>query len=362
MSLLRRLNRAVLAVTTGALVATLSTAYAGNDAVEPTAAITMSSASTPSAHRLALPWGHTTSKHDEAYGAYLAAGRNKALLGRIALRPRARWFGGWVPTKDVTSRIGAYVAASQNGDRDALVQLATFRLYPHHGESGRSIPLTKADQDSYKAWVRAAAKGIGSARAAVIVEPDLAVALKGWKPSVRFYLASYAVRTFAALPRTSVYLDASDADWLKVDAAVSMLRSAGIARARGFALGATHYSSIKGNRLYADAIINRLDRVGIKARHAVLDTADNGQAFTYREYFAKHPRGDFDNAEVCRSRSEHRCDTLGHPPTPYIRAIKGTRATNIDGYLWFGRPWLYRQAAPWRFDRAVALARTTPYR
>ena len=34
---------------------------------------------------------------------------------------------------------------------------------------------------------------------------------------------------------------------------------------------------------------------------------------------------------------------------------------HIDGYLWFGRPWLYNQAAPFLLDRALELARTTPY-
>ena len=33
----------------------------------------------------------------------------------------------------------------------------------------------------------------------------------------------------------------------------------------------------------------------------------------------------------------------------------------VDAYLWFGRPWLYNQAAPFLMDRALDLARTTPY-
>ena len=36
-------------------------------------------------------------------------------------------------------------------------------------------------------------------------------------------------------------------------------------------------------------------------------------------------------------------------------------ARYVDAYLWFGRPWLYNQAAPFVLDRALTLARTTPY-
>ena len=36
-------------------------------------------------------------------------------------------------------------------------------------------------------------------------------------------------------------------------------------------------------------------------------------------------------------------------------------AQYVDAYLWFGRPWLYKQAAPFVLDRALTLARTTPY-
>ena len=33
----------------------------------------------------------------------------------------------------------------------------------------------------------------------------------------------------------------------------------------------------------------------------------------------------------------------------------------VDAYLWFGPPWLAYQAAPFLLDRALELARTTPY-
>lgn len=303
------------------------------------------------------PWGVYNVKTDDVYGPYLrATGTNKALLATIALRPRVRWFGEWIPTSQVAAKIRNYIKVSQHGNPNTLVQLATFRLWPNGGEAGRSRPLTAAQQEDYKAWYRAVASAIGTSRVAVVLEPDLAIALKGWSPATRLALTRYAAQTLSRLPRTSTYLDASDADWLKADAAVSMLGSAGVAYVRGFALGATHYWSTAAQTTYAQAVIAKLAARGIPGKHAVIDTADNGRPFTWSQYYAKHPKGDFDNAETCRSTTETQCDTLGHPPTWVT-----TDPAHVDGYLWFGRPWLTRQASPFNLTRALQVARTTPY-
>ena len=306
---------------------------------------------------LAGPWGRYLTKTDEPYKAWLGAtGTNKTLLAKIALRARVRWFGTWIPVADVPGKIQHYVQVSQAGDPDKLVQLAVFRLWPNGGEPARDKPLSTADQAAYRAWIRAAAQGIGSSRVAVVLEPDLPVALKGWRPDVREALTRYAAQVLSALPRTTVYVDAGDADWLTVDDAVKMLRAAGVAYARGFSLGATHYWSASANMTYGRSIVAKLTAAGVPDKHFVIDTADNGKPFTWSQYWAKHPNGDFDNAETCRTTSETRCDTLGHPPT-----WRTSDPAHVDGYLWFGRPWLYRQNSPFTLSRALAVARTTPY-
>jgi hypothetical protein len=61
--------------------------------------------------------------------------------------------------------------------------------------------------------------------------------------------------------------------------------------------------------------------------------------------------------------------TLGIPPTADVanpawglsEKVAAAAATYVDGYLWFGRPWLYNQGEGWDLDRALKLARTTPY-
>ena len=34
---------------------------------------------------------------------------------------------------------------------------------------------------------------------------------------------------------------------------------------------------------------------------------------------------------------------------------------HVDAYLWFGRPWLYRQNQPFVMERALGLVRSSPY-
>lgn len=314
-------------------------------------------------------WGVYTGSADGVYPAYQSvAGARKSLLGRIALRPRVRWFGAWMSPTDAATRLREYIRTTQAGDPDVLVQLAVFRLWPR-GEGAKNEPLTTADQDAYRQWVDAAAQAIGSARVAIVLEPDLAVSLGGWQPQVRQQLTAYAAHVFGQLPRTAVYLDASDADWLSVAGAADLLLHSGIGDVRGFALGATHYSSTAANIDYGSRLVAALAQAGVPGRHFVIDTADNGRPFTWLQYRAAHPHGDFDNPQVCRTRRQKRCDTLGIPPTWDVGAtqwrlpdaVRPVAQELVDGYLWFGRPWLYRQSSPFLRSRALQVARTTPY-
>ena len=61
--------------------------------------------------------------------------------------------------------------------------------------------------------------------------------------------------------------------------------------------------------------------------------------------------------------------TLGIPPTVDVaapqwgltRSQRAAARRHVDGYLWFGRPWLFRQASPYLLDRTLTVASTTPY-
>jgi len=314
-------------------------------------------------------WGVYTGSADGVYPAYQAAtGTRKDLLAKVALRPRVRWFGTWMSPGDAASKLRDYIRTTQAGDPEVLVQLAVFRLWPH-GEGAKNQPMTTAEQDAYRQWVDAAAQAIGGARVAIILEPDLAVALGGWQPAVREQLTAYAAHAFSQLPRAAVYIDASDSDWLSVPRAVDLLLHSGIQEVRGFALGATHYSGTAANISYGSRLVAALAAAGVPGKHFVIDTADNGRPFTWTQYWAAHPHGDFDNAQTCRTRTQKRCDTLGIPPTWQVADARWRLPSSVladaqglvDGYLWFGRPWLYRQSSPFVLRRTLQVARTSPF-
>ena len=153
-----------------------------------------------------------------------------------------------------------------------------------------------------------------------------------------------------------------------MDAAVRILVQGGVQYARGFALNGTHYSSTPNEVARGAAIVAGLDARGITGKHFVVNTSSNGHPFTFGSYTGSDP----DNAVVCRSKAEpvtRTCVTLGIPPTADVAGAqwglpattRALAAEHVDGYLWFGRPWLYRQADPFVMSRALQLVRTTPY-
>jgi hypothetical protein len=153
-----------------------------------------------------------------------------------------------------------------------------------------------------------------------------------------------------------------------VNAAVRILVRGGVRYARGFALNGTHYSDTNLEVARGAAIVRALASRGLTGKHFVVNTAENGHPFTFGSYTGSDPN----NAFVCASRTEPRartCVTLGIPPTTDVAnaawRISATTRTlarrYVDAYLWFGRPWLYRQASPFVLSRALQLVRTSPY-
>ncbi|HJQ05674.1 MAG TPA: glycoside hydrolase family 6 protein [Nocardioides sp.] len=356
----RRARVAVLC----ALVAALLTAYAGPLVARPADAAARA-VTDPLAGG---PWGPDTT--DSLASDYAAAtGTTRTLLGSIAGQPRVRWFTPGLATPDVATRITRYIRAVQAGDPDVLVPIALFRIFPR-GEAHRDEPMTAAEIADYRAWMAAAANAIGSTRAVVVMEPDLAELAPPNRSTapvvpdarVRSALVKAATHQLSLLPRTTVYLDAGDADWLPIDKATGLLVRSGIEYARGFALGATHYSPTGSDLTYAKSLEQSLALAGTAyaGKSAVLDTADNGRGFTWGYWHTHQARlgDDFDNARVCATPTTTLCVTLGAPPT---WDVGPTWAPYVDAYLWFGRPWLTRQASPYNQKRALGAARTTPY-
>lgn len=318
-----------------------------------------------------VQWGVYKGGQDGVYPAYAAArGAQRALLAKVALQPRARWYGSWLPTAEMRAKLNADIAAEQadTGNPDVLVPMAFFRQFPGH-ERNRGIPWTMADRQAYRTWYDAAASAIGSAHALIILEPDLPAILKGWRPDIRARLVTYAARTLAALPHTVIYLDGGASDWLKPELQAALLKSAGIRYVRGFTESGTHYTSVADNVERGRETLAELAKLGITGKHFVIDTSDNGRPFGFGEYYAKHPNGFFPNAEVCRTTTERKCVTLGIPPTWRVAdpawglpaRVTDVAKRLVDGYVWYNRPWLKNATVPFELNRTLQMARTTPF-
>lgn len=318
------------------------------------------------------PWGVYQGPREPTSAPYQqATGAMKQALATIALEPKAAWFGAWIGDDEIGARVAEYVAGTQQGDPDALVQMTVFRMVPWEQEACRRLP-TAAEQASYRRWIDAFAAAVGDTPTAIVLQPDGPFALCApGGPAVPAGLIGYAARTLSALANTSVYIEVGAGDWPApgqggVAEVMRFLLPAGIEAARGVALNGTHYSATEVEVARGTAIVEELAARGITGKHFVVNTSGNGNPFPFGTYTGPDP----DNAFVCQSPSDHRtCVTLGIPPTADVanpawglsEQARTDAREYADGYLWFGRPWLNRQNYPFVMQRALDLARSTPY-
>jgi endoglucanase len=317
-----------------------------------------------------LPWGAYTGPDDDVYPSYQrASGQDRQLLALIAKRPRVQWEGAWWPDSQAESVAREFIADTTHGDPNVLSQIAVFRLVPWEDDACHGLP-SAAEQASYERWINAFAAGIGDARVALVLQPDLPFELCVPHHSrLPMQLVAWAARRFSALPHTTVYIDVGSADWVSVGQASWMLRAAGVRYARGFALNATHYDSTQSEILFGARLAGARARAGVRGRHFVVNTADNGRPFTYQQFHRRFPDVNWGQPPVCGTRQSRLCVTLGIPPTTNVasprwglsRRARALAARWVDGYLWIGRPWLDYQAQPFDLERSLAIARSTPF-
>ena len=310
-----------------------------------------------------MRWGVYTGPIDGTYGAYAAArGRQRALLAKIALKPLSYWFGAWYSDSYARTVAQQYIGNQTGGNPDVLAQVTIFRIVPWENAACSSAPGPAA-QASYRHWVDNFAAGIGDARVALILQPDLPFALCA-PSSVPENLVAFAAKRFNARRHTTVYIDAGAAQWLSVARATALLERSGIRHARGFALNVSQYGSTALELGYGAQIVQALAAAGIRDKHFVINTSENGAPFLAGQY-----SGNINNPRVCRSRQDTICDTLGIPPTwrtadPRWRLGPGARglaARYADAYVWAGRTWLDNGAGPFDLHRARGLAASSPF-
>lgn len=317
-----------------------------------------------------ITWGNYSGAHDELFQAYRrASGTNRQLLGQLTLRPRMRWFGAWYTNQWIYQSIQRYIADTTHGNPNVLVQMAIFRMVPWETRACTRLP-TAAEQNSYKTWINRVARAIGRTHVAMVLQPDLPFAFcVPHHSKLPLQMVAYASRTFSALPNTTVYIDAGAADWSPVYRAVTLLKNAGIAYARGFALNATHYDSTNAQILFGAQLQSALTGSGFPGKRFVVNTAANGRPFTH-PWYVHHGGTNYNNAAVCQNRAQTHCVTPGIPPTLNVTSAQwglSAKARSLagkycDAFLWIGRPWLDNQASPFDLQRALQLARTMPFR
>jgi endoglucanase len=314
-----------------------------------------------------IQWGVYRGPLDDLYDAWQSAhGTNKALLAKEALQPLMYWFGDWNQDSLAAQVAKSYIQSVTNGNPNVLTQMAVFRAEPWEKAACQTLP-TLVQVASYKDWVDNWARGIGNSRVVMDLQPDMpflnCIPAHSQLPAEEI---NYAAQVFSALPRTTVYIDAGASDWESVPTLVSLLRESGVQYARGFALGATHYASTAQELLYGQQVVRALAADGVPGMHFIINTAQNGKPFTVQQ----HPAA-FKDQSVCATKQSTACVTLGVPPTTNVTANAkavglNAREVNIakqfcDGYLWFGRPWLQNQSAPFELNSALQMAATTPF-
>ena len=264
-------------------------------------------------------------RNDGPWSAYESAtGANRTLLGKLAAQPRAVWLGWWCSVGSVRAQAAQTVALAQNGNPNVLTEFATYELYPWAimQPNGFDQPDLNGSWNvrADETWYRNMAAGIGSARALVVEQIDLPFARR-MKSTAPEQVNTYAARVLSANPHTTVYIDSGTYTWLSPAQAATLLIRNGIRYARGFSLNDTGYESTTQEDVYGAQIVAALAKQGVKGKHFIVDTVENGQPYMPRnvgqgeraQRHAQVPRGGQDTLPAPRDPADHqrRLATVG---------------------------------------------------
>ncbi|MFF4648626.1 glycoside hydrolase family 6 protein [Streptomyces sp. NPDC001380] len=169
--------------------------------------------------------------------------RNAAAMARLASWPVAQWFNGTDDPADTTAAMARLQrrAALQHQTPVAVAYNVPGRDCSQYSAGGA------ADSGQYAAWVDALARGIGTRRTVVVLEPDglaLSPAYCGGtaaQQADRLAEIRGAAQRLEQRPGAVVYLDAGHSGWQAVGTMAQLLVDGGIAHARGFFLDVSNY-------------------------------------------------------------------------------------------------------------------------
>jgi endoglucanase len=172
--------------------------------------------------------------------------KDAALIAAMETIPRAVWFTSGTPAQVQGQVRQTMIEAAAEGAMPALV------AYDIPGRDCAQYSAGGAlNESAYEAWIDGVAKGIGTGKAAVILEPDALGNMPsncGLSPSVypftdaeRIAELQYAVSALEADPGVSVYLDGTHSAWQSVGTITQRLLSADVQKAQGFFLNVSNY-------------------------------------------------------------------------------------------------------------------------
>lgn len=236
---------------------------------------------------------------------------DRQLMQKVAAGAETQWFStNWI--SNMQQAVASYVstAAASGAVPTMVLYNIPFRDCGQYSAGGANDP------NSYKQTVDQFAAGIGSNKAAVIIEPDaltLTDCLSPSQLSQRFDLLKYAVQKFASLGNTATYLDIGHPAWKTPQEAAHLLASGGVQGATGFALNVANFYTDDQNISYGTQIANELSKLGISGKHFVIDSGRNGNG---------------SNGQWCNPSGR----ALGRLPTT------NTGNSLVDAFLWVKGP------------------------
>jgi len=158
------------------------------------------------------------------------------LIRALVAVPSALWITAGTPDQ-------ARAAAAQ-----AVKKTKTVAVLVAYNIPGRDCGLYSAGgaqtPEAYAAWVDGLAKGIGDAKAVVILEPDGLASMDCLSPehqAERLAELNAAVDRLEQQPGAIVYLDGGNSHWQAVGTIAKRLVDAGVGRAQGFFLNVSNY-------------------------------------------------------------------------------------------------------------------------
>jgi cellulose synthase/poly-beta-1,6-N-acetylglucosamine synthase-like glycosyltransferase/peptidoglycan/xylan/chitin deacetylase (PgdA/CDA1 family) len=198
--------------------------------------------------------------------------REARLMAKIAGTPRATWFAD-SSNGHGSTYADARLQVKQDLAQHAMAVLVAYDI-PWRDCGGYSSGGARSPA-AYARFIDQLARGIGSVRAAVILEPDALAeldCLSRARQNAYYALLSRAVDRLTQNPQTAVYLDAGNNGWVSAAPIAKRLARAGVARARGFALNVSNFDSTASEARYGHDIVKLLG-----GGHFIIDTSRNGR-------------------------------------------------------------------------------------